>query len=153
MPPNADGLDRLDNMAQQRRKRDVPNPKRGPVEQQPAVVEQHQEQPNSAPTEPEPTVAPEPVAAPPATRGLRRTPRSRRNSGRRIEWTDNAKAARSALTTYVAQLRKLAERERDATKAARKLDAETLRVVVERVAADNDVSYETVARAAGIDPQ
>ena len=101
-----------------------------------------------------------PVAAPratPATKGRalgRAGARARgtaADGAGRIPWTTEANALRLALTTYQAQIRKLADRERDIRKAAKGVPAESFAVIVRKVALDTGADVTDLARAAGRD--
>lgn len=174
MPPGEpaadDGLDTLDAMASRsRRHRSVPPPKKA------GLSPQRAQKPPAAPTEgregpehaggadsaAEPvdtaeaaiaetqTAEPSPPAnLPPGRPGARA--RSRRNTGDRITWTPEAKALRSALTSYQAQLRKLAERQREVRKLARKVNADDVTVIVQRVAQDTSADRAQLGDAAGL---
>lgn len=174
-----DALDEMDRKAARRRHRNVPPPKRvgglpeGPpaltVASAPAVPsDAASEAPVAPESDPAPAAepssqahstpgpgpqledSPPPVAA--KTRQSVRAPGRTRARAReeRVTWTADAKAVRTALVTYQAQLRRVEQRADEARKLAKRVPPEDLAGIVQKVALDTGADVELLARAAGL---
>lgn len=172
-----DALDAMEHRAA-RRHRNVPPPKRpGGLSQGPVTLTVAPSTAEPPPAASEATAAPESASVPagetspeaaaapptPASQTPGQTPKTERRAsartpGRarararrdRITWTADAKAVRSALVTYQAQLRRVEERADEARKLAKRVPQEDLAAIVQRVALDTGADAELLARAAGL---